>query len=98
MKNTNNITVMMEKQRYDAIKASNEYYELNILVGADKVKCEDGATCNVPVVRLEGKNCDEVMIACMYLSIKSMLEELRKEYPAECLAADISAHVEKEPM
>ena len=96
--NEDEITRLLEQQRYDAIKATGEWVELNILIGTETIKDSNERDCRIPVIRFEGHECGPKEIACMYLSIKSMLDELKQEYPEECLAAELSAYVEKEPL
>lgn len=88
-------TILMEKQRYNNIKATGKWLELNILVGGESVEDEDGHSCVIPVVGMEGHHCGSKEIACLYLTVKQMLEELQHDYPGECLAAEMSAKVEK---
>lgn len=88
-------TYMLEQQRYNNIKATGKWLELDILIGGEPVDEGDGVSCIIPVTRMEGHNCGSKEIASLYLTVKSMLEEIKHEYPEECIAAELSAKVEK---
>ena len=79
----------MERQRYNSIKKSGKYIELNIIIGAEKEKF-DGHIGKLPVVQSCAHNCGPEEIANMYSVLKNMVEYYRKEYPAECLLAELT--------
>jgi hypothetical protein len=85
----NTIEDEMERRRYNAIKKSGKYIELNILIGVEKEKF-DGHTGKLPVVTTYARGCGPEEIANMYLVLKSMVEYYEQEYPAECLLASLT--------
>lgn len=78
----------MEKQRYDSIKASGKYAELNILIGAEDERTENGNISKSPVVSTSMRNCSSEEVACLYVTLKAVLQSLRRRYPMECFLGE----------
>ena len=78
----------MEKQRYDSIKASGKYAEIKILVGAEAEKSEDGTMSKTPFISTTMRDCSSEEVACLYVSLKAVLQSLRDKYPVECFLGD----------
>lgn len=85
----------MEQQRYNHIKKSGKYIELNILIGCEDEKF-DGKIGKLPVVTtcMHGAGSTEVM--CMYQILGLLREHLEEEYPAECILSKIATNVSYE--
>lgn len=79
----------MEQKRYDRIKASKEYIEVNILIGVKPEKY-DGHIGKMPVVTSSLHKCGSEEIANMYMVLKQMVEIYKEEYPEECLLAELT--------
>lgn len=79
----------MEKQRYEAIKKSGKYIELNILIGTE-FETINNKEAKVPVVSTKLHQCSGEEIACLYATLKSYIENLEKEYPLECVLAKLT--------
>lgn len=78
----------MEQQRYDAIKKSGHYLELDILIGSEDEKY-DGHTGKMPVVTTCMHGCEAKDISAMYMILGLIREHFEEEYPMECLMANI---------
>ena len=85
----------MEKQRYNSIKESGEYLELNVLIGTENEKEGNGVTSKSPVVKTEFHKCGPKEVSCLYVVLQSILTMLEKEYPGECAAAKLCMTVDK---
>ena len=79
----------MEKQRYEHIKKSGAYIELDILIGA-KTDTFDGHTGKLPVINSYMNGCGKEEIGNMYIILKSMVEYYREQYPMECALAELT--------
>lgn len=79
----------MEKQRYENIKKSGEYIELDILIGTES-KSVDGYTRKTPVISSCMQNCGLEEIASMYVVLKNMVELYEEKYPEACLFAKLT--------
>lgn len=79
----------MEKQRYDRIKKSGSYMELDILISGETEKF-DGHTGKMPVVTTCMHGCGPEEVANMYVVLKNMMEYYEKEYPVECALANLT--------
>ena len=82
----------MEQQRYDAIKKSGKYLELDILIGADKEKDEHGNTVKMPVVTSVMHRIGSEEIANLYTILTQLKTYYEKEYPIECLLAGLTTN------
>lgn len=76
----------MEQRRYNAIKKSGEYIELNILIGVKQDKF-DGHTGKIPVIQGTMKGCGSEEIANMYTVLQNLIEYYEETYPMECMLA-----------
>ena len=81
-----------ELQRYDNIKQSGNYLEVNILIGCEKDIIQ-GHTGNVPVVRTTMHNCGPEEVANLYASLQGLMTQLEKDYPLACLYAKTAMKV-----
>ena len=79
----------MERQRYNTIKKNGKYIEVNILVGAEDDVTYKGHKGRMPVIHTEMHNCSSKDISCMYLSLKTLLDDFKEDYPKECLLGEI---------
>ena len=84
----------MEKQRYQAIKRTGEYVELNILIGTENDETEDGLSVKSPVVTTHMHKCGPEEVACLYMTLQSIARVLERKYPVECLMGKLSMKVE----
>ena len=84
----------MEKQRYEHIKKSGRYAELNVLIGVESEGFADDTEYKTPVITLDMHNCTAKEVSCMYVSLKEIMNTLEKQYPAECLIAKLGMGVE----
>lgn len=85
----------MEEQRYKKIKASGKYLELTVLIGVnDEEDLGGGQVAKVPVVSTVGKHCGPKEIGCLYMTLKSYMDQMIDDYPSECFAAEMAMHVE----
>jgi len=73
-----------EQQRYNNIKKSDKYVEVNIIVGAEKEHFY-GHTGVVPAVRTILHNCGPEEIGALYVTLQSLMDKLEEEYPLACL-------------
>lgn len=78
----------MEQQRYDAIKKSGKYSELDVLIGVED-DSYDGKTGKMPVVTTCMHGCRSNEISALYMILGLLREHLEEEYPMECIMADI---------
>lgn len=84
----------MERQRYKQIKDSKKYLELNILIGADDEEdLGKGLVGKMPVVSTALRNCGSKEVGCLYMTLKSYLDHMEQEYPAECFTAKLAMKV-----
>ena len=83
-----------EKQRYEHIKKSGRYTELNVLIGVESEGFADDTEYKTPVITLDMHNCTAKEVSCMYISLKEIMNTLEKQYPAECLIAKLGMGVE----
>lgn len=83
-----------QQRRYYEIKSTGSWIEMTILVGGDTEKDDEGIGVKKPVTMINGRNIGPTEVGCLYLCTKAMEKSLREEYPAECLAAELSAKVE----
>ena len=83
----------MEKQRYASIKRKGEYMELNILIGTEKENYEDKLG-RMPVITTSMYHCGPEEIACMYATLKSLVEHFQEHYPIECLLSDAFINID----
>lgn len=84
-----------QQKRYYEIKSTGSWIEMTILVGGDNEKDDDGVEVKKPVIMVTGRNIGPAEIGCLYLCTKAMEKSLRDEYPAECLAAELSTKIEE---
>ena len=83
----------MEKQRYQAIKRTGEYIELNILIGTENDETEDGLSTKSPVVTTCMHKCGPKEMACLYATLQAVSNILKERYPIECLLGEIGIEV-----
>lgn len=79
----------MEQQRYDAIKKSGKYLELDVLIGVEGDN-SDGKIWKMPVITTCMHGCRSNEISALYMILGSLREHLEEKYPMECIMADIS--------
>lgn len=79
----------LERQRYDAIKKTGQYLELNILIGAENEDENEDTTHKFPVVTTTMCHCGSREISCLYATIRAFLNSFEKKYPLECLAVKL---------
>ena len=84
----------MEKQRYQAIKRTGEYVELNILIGTEEDDQENGISTKSPVVTTCMHKCGPKEIACLYATLQAVSNVLEEKYPFECFLAKMGMRVE----
>lgn len=84
----------MEKQRYNAIKRTGQYIELNILIGVENEEEKDNTTVKSPVVSMHMHDCGPVEVASLYATTKAVIENLEKQYPVECLMSNLTMKIE----
>lgn len=80
----------MEKQRYEAIKRTNKYLEMKILIGAENDKSECGMVSKTPVVKTDMHNCSSQEISFLYITLQSIIKSLEERYPKECLISKLT--------
>ena len=83
----------LEKQRYKAIKNSNKYIELNILIGTDDEETYKDRTGKMPVITTIMNNCTSSDIGGMYMTLRNLVDHFEKEYPLECIVAKQSMKI-----
>ena len=79
----------LERQRYDNIKKSGEYLELDILIGTEKEEY-NGSIGTIPVVSTKMNNCGPTEVACLYATLQEYIKMLEEDYPAECLYSKLT--------
>lgn len=84
----------MEKQRYQAIKRTGEYIELNILIGTEEDDKENGISTKQPVVTTCMHKCGPKEVACLYATLNAVSKMLKEKYPLECLLSEIGMKIE----
>lgn len=90
MKKFDNMDVNMEeleRQRYDAIKKTGQYLELNVLIGAENEN--EDTTHKFPVVTTTMCHCGSREISCLYATVRAFLKSFEEKYPLECLAVKL---------
>lgn len=83
-----------EKQRYDKIKSTGKYLELDILIGKDLDVYEDKVG-RMPVITTIMKSVGPEEIVYLYATLLSIIEYYEKEYPMECLAAKMLTDIKE---
>lgn len=83
----------MERQRYQSIKKTGRYVELNILIGTEEDTKENGASTNSPVISTCMHKCGPKEIACLYATLQAVSNILKERYPIECLLGEIGIEV-----
>ena len=73
----------LERQRYDSIKRSGKYLELNILIGTEDDEF-DATIGRVPVIATKARHISSEEIACMYITLKALVRKFEQEYPEDC--------------
>lgn len=84
----------MEKQRYESIKKSGEYMELNVLIGAESNDLGGGLVSKAPVITTHINNCGPQEIGCMYMTLREIIKSMEKKYPTECYVSKLAMRVE----
>ena len=84
----------MEQQRYEKIKKSNRYMEVNVLIGSEDEELGGGLICKTPVVSTTIKGVGPKEIGCMYMTLSELLKSLEEEFPSECFAAKLCMRTE----
>lgn len=83
-----------ERKRYEDIKKSGSYLELDILIGPE-TELQDGSYGRMPVVSTNMYNCTREEISCLYSILKRLYEEYKEEFPSECTYAEEKLGMEK---
>lgn len=83
----------LEQKRYDEIKKSGRYLELDVLIGAESEEYK-GRTGKMPVVTTCMHGCKSSEISALYMILGMIREHLEDEYPMECIMADIGMSAE----
>lgn len=84
----------MEKQRYNCIKNSGKYLEMNILIGAENEDLGDGLVSKAPVISTHMCKCGSQEVGCLYVTLNELMKSLEKRYPMECCIAKLAMHVD----
>ena len=84
----------MEQQRYEKIKKSGKYMELDVLIGSDNEDLGDGFIVKSPVVSTTIKGVGAKEVGCMYMTLHELIKSLEKEFPSECFVAKLSMRAE----
>ena len=84
----------MEQQRYEKIKKSGKYIELDVLIGSDDEDLGDGFIVKSPVVSTTIKGVGAKEVGCMYMTLHELIKSLEKEFPSECFVAKLSMRAE----
>ena len=84
----------MEKQRYDLIKNSGKYLEINILIGVENEDMGDGLVSKAPVISTHMCKCGSQEVGCLYVTLGELMKSLEKKYPMECYIAKLSMRVD----
>lgn len=79
----------LEQQRYNEIKKKGKYLELDILIDADDTDENEMTHSKIPVVTtcMHGSGPEE--IACLYATLKALIDHYETEYPVECFLSKI---------
>ena len=83
----------MEQRRYDEIKASGKYLEFDVLIGHDETHLINGTKGKMPVVTTAFNGANGEDIACLYATLGAYMQELEKQYPAECIMSKIGMNL-----
>lgn len=86
----------IEPQRYEKIKKSNKYMELDVLIGGEDEKLGGGLICKTPVVSTTIKGVGPKEVGCMYMTLSELLKSLEEEFPSECFAAKLCMRTEND--
>ena len=78
-----------ENQRYEAIKKSGKYIELQIIIGTEK-ETFNGREGKMPVVKGCMHHCGPEEVGNMYVILKQMTEYYKEKYPMECAFAELT--------
>lgn len=84
----------IEQQRYEKIKKSNRYMELDVLIGSDDEDLGDGFIAKSPVISTTIKGVGPKEVGCMYMTLHELIKSLEKEFPSECFVAKLSMRAE----
>ena len=86
----------MEQQRYEKIKKSERYMEINVLIGRDDEDLGEGFIAKTPVVRTTIKGVGPKEVGCMYMTLHELIKSLEKEFPSACFAAKVCMRTEND--
>ena len=86
----------MEQQRYEKIKKSGRYMELDVLIGSDDEDLGDGFVAKSPVVSTTIKGVGPKEVGCMYMTLHELIKSLEKEFPSACFAAKVCMRTEND--
>ena len=86
----------MEQQRYEKIKKSERYMELDVLIGSDDEDLGDGLVAKSPVVSTTIKGVGPKEVGCMYMTLHELIKSLEKEFPSACFAAKVCMRTEND--
>lgn len=86
----------MEQQRYEKIKKSNKYMELDVLIGGEDEDLGDGLIAKSPVVSTTIKGVGPKEVGCMYMTLHELIKSLEKEFPSACFAAKVCMRTEND--
>lgn len=86
----------MEQQRYEKIKKSNRYMELDVLIGGEDEDLGDGLIAKSPVISTTIKGVGPKEVGCMYMTLHELIKSLEKEFPSACFAAKVCMRTEND--
>ena len=86
----------MEQQRYEKIKKSGRYMELDVLIGSDDEDLGDGFVAKSPVISTTIKGVGPKEVGCMYMTLHELIKSLEKEFPSACFAAKVCMRTEND--
>lgn len=86
----------MEQQRYEKIKKSNKYMELDVLIGGEDEDLGDGLVAKSPVISTTIKGVGPKEVGCMYMTLHELIKSLEKEFPSACFAAKVCMRTEND--
>ena len=86
----------IEQQRYEKIKKSNKYMEVNVLIGSEDEELGGGLICKTPVVSTTIKGVGPKEVGCMYMTLHELIKSLEKEFPSACFAAKVCMRTEND--
>lgn len=86
----------MEQQRYEKIKKSGRYMELDVLIGSDDEDLGDGLVAKSPVISTTIKGVGPKEVGCMYMTLHELIKSLEKEFPSACFAAKVCMRTEND--